>query len=239
MPLNLTNTIRLNNIHPNLINFIYDSKLNNKMSHVFGLHGIYYKEQAVQDARPLQVQSTGAEKFTECCPQDPGQAPGPTPAVHGPVLLHHHRVSHQHQRENGQRGRQAAAMQNHNIKKRIREWRRSKEKESLTRTWTRSPAPSRTPSRGSKRSRPSVWAQCCITSYSTPGWAEHITRNSFPSSSLCSSRYTTMPSSFYSRLAARNHLWRAGAPVKEAGNRLCAAMARIKHTWNNGKQKWK
>ena len=37
------------------------------------------------------------------------------------VLLHHHRVSHQHQRENGQRGRQAAAVQNHNLKKRIRE----------------------------------------------------------------------------------------------------------------------
>ena len=117
MPLNLTNTIRLNNIHPNLINFIYDSKLNNKMSDIFGLHGIYYKEQAVQDARPLQVQRTGAEKFTECCPQDPGQAPGPTPAVHGLVLLHHHRVSHQHQRENGQRGRQAAAVQNHNLKR--------------------------------------------------------------------------------------------------------------------------
>ena len=33
------------------------------------------------------------------------------------VLLPHHRVSHQHQRENGQRGRQAAAVQNHNIKK--------------------------------------------------------------------------------------------------------------------------
>ena len=30
--------------------------------------------------------------------------------------------------------------------------------------------------------------------------------------------------------AARNHPWRAGAPVKEAGKRLCAAMARIKHT---------
>ena len=27
----------------------------------------------------------------------------------------------------------------------------------------------------------------------------------------------------------RNHAWRAGAPVKEAGKRLCAAMARIKH----------
>ena len=118
MPLHLTITIRLKNIHPNLINFIHDSKLNNKMSDIFGLHGIYYKEQAVQDARPL-VQRTGAEKFTECCPQDPGQAPGPTPAVHGPVLLHHHRVSHQHQRENGQRGRQAAAVQNHNLKKRI------------------------------------------------------------------------------------------------------------------------
>ena len=85
MPLNLTNTIRLNNIHLNLINFIYDPKLNNKMSDIFGLHGMmHYKEQAVQDARPLQVQSTGAEKFTECCPQDPGQAPGPAPAVHGP-----------------------------------------------------------------------------------------------------------------------------------------------------------
>merc|ERR1719233_2420723 len=30
------------------------------------------------------------------------------------VLLHHHQVSHQHQRENGQRGMQAAAVQNHN-----------------------------------------------------------------------------------------------------------------------------
>merc|ERR1719233_1758725 len=35
------------------------------------------------------------------------------------VLLHHHRVSHQHQRENGQQGRQAAAVQNHNIKKEL------------------------------------------------------------------------------------------------------------------------
>merc|ERR1719153_269312 len=30
------------------------------------------------------------------------------------VVLHHHRVSLQHQRENGQRGSQAAEMQNHN-----------------------------------------------------------------------------------------------------------------------------
>lgn len=44
MPLNLTNTIHLVNIPPNLINFIYDSKLNNKMNemYIFGLHGIYY-----------------------------------------------------------------------------------------------------------------------------------------------------------------------------------------------------
>ena len=86
MPLNLTNTIHLVNIPPNLINFIYDSKLNNKMNEMFilGLHGIYYTEQAVQDVRPLQVRCTSAEKSTECCPQDPGQAPGPTPAMHGP-----------------------------------------------------------------------------------------------------------------------------------------------------------
>ena len=32
MPLNLTNTIRLLNIPPNLINFNHDSKFNNKMS---------------------------------------------------------------------------------------------------------------------------------------------------------------------------------------------------------------
>ena len=37
------------------------------------------------------------------------------------VLLPHHRVSLQHQRESGQRGSQAAAVQNHNLKKRIRE----------------------------------------------------------------------------------------------------------------------
>ena len=61
MPLNLTNTIHLVNIPPNLINFIYDSKLNNKMSHVFGMHGIYYKEQAVQDVRPLHVRCTSAK----------------------------------------------------------------------------------------------------------------------------------------------------------------------------------
>ena len=41
-------------------------------------------------------------------------------------------------------GRQAAAVQNHNLKKKELEWRRSKEKGSHTRTWTRSPAPSRT-----------------------------------------------------------------------------------------------
>ena len=30
-------------------------------------------------------------------------------------------------------------------------------------------------------------------------------------------------------LQERTHAWRAGAPVKEAGKRLCAAMARSKH----------
>ena len=66
MPFNLTNIIRLVDIPPNLINKIYDSKLNNKISVIYtcGLHGIYYKEQAVQDARPLQVQCTSAKKFT-------------------------------------------------------------------------------------------------------------------------------------------------------------------------------
>ena len=30
-------------------------------------------------------------------------------------------------------------------------------------------------------------------------------------------------------LVTGHHVWRAGAPVKEAGKRLCAAMASIKH----------
>ena len=66
MPLNLTNTIHLVNIPPNLMNLIYDSKINDKISVIYtcGLHGIYYKEQAVQDARPLQVQCTSAKKST-------------------------------------------------------------------------------------------------------------------------------------------------------------------------------
>ena len=205
---------------------------------ILGLHGIYYTEQAVQDVRPLQVRCTSAEKSIECCPQDPGQAPGPTPAMRGPPPPPPSQPpAPARERATGQPGSSSAEPQPK--KKEFREWRRSKEKGSLTRTWTRSPAPSRTPSRGSRRSRPSVWAQCCITSYSTPWWAKHTTRNSFPSSSLCSNRYTTMPSSYYSRLAARNHDWRVGAPVKEAGKRLCAAMARIKHTWTNGKSESK
>ena len=142
-----------------------------------------------------------------CCPQDPGQAPGPTPAMRGPPPPPPSQPpAPARERATGQPGSRSAEPQPK--KKEFREWRRSKEKGSLTRTWTRSPAPSRTPSRGSRRSRPSVWAQCCITSYSTPWWAKHTTRNSFPSSSLCSNRYTTMPSSYYSRLAARNHGWR-------------------------------
>ena len=40
------------------------------------------KRYKMQDHYKYDVAS--AEKSTECCPQDPGQAPGPTPAVRGP-----------------------------------------------------------------------------------------------------------------------------------------------------------
>ena len=109
MPLNLTNTIHLVNIPPNLISFIYYSKLNNKMNEMFilGLHGIYYTEQAVQDVRPLQVRCAALKI----------QAKLQVLLQQCVVLLPQHRVSLQHQRESGQRGSQAAAVQNHNLKR--------------------------------------------------------------------------------------------------------------------------
>ena len=50
-------------------------------------------------------------------------------------------------------------------------------------------------------------------------------------------RNSTVSSSWHSRLPARNQVGRAGAPSKNPEKRLCAAIARVKHTWNN--EKWK
>merc|ERR1719153_1570606 len=86
------------------------------------------------------------------------------------VLLPHHRVSLQHQRENGQRRSQAAAVQHHQLL------------------------------------------------HARVGQAYHQEQLSKLLTVLKQVHHdTTMPSSYYSRLPARNHDWRVGAPVKEAG----------------------
>ena len=73
------------------------------------------------------------------------------------VLLPHHRVSLQHQRENGQRGSQAAAVQNHNLKRKNSESEEDqKRKGHLPEPEPRSPAPSRTP----KQRKQEVEAEC-------------------------------------------------------------------------------
>ena len=73
------------------------------------------------------------------------------------VLLPHHRVSLQHQRESGQRGSQAAAVQNHNLKRKNSESEEDqKRKGHLPEPEPRSPAPSRTP----KQRKQEVKAEC-------------------------------------------------------------------------------
>merc|ERR1719233_1455579 len=128
------------------------------------------------------------------------------------VLLHHHRVSHQHQRENGQRGRQAAAVQNHN--------------QNLNEV------PSTI--KNTKQRKQEVEAECLSPVlhhqllHARVGRAYHQEQLSKLLTVLKQAHHDAQQ--LLLETAARNHTWRAGPPDKEAGKRLCAAMARIKHT---------
>merc|ERR1719233_1288815 len=109
------------------------------------------------------------------------------------VLLPHHRVSLQHQRENGQRGSQAAAVQNPN--------------QNLNEVLSTI--------KNTKQRKQEVEAECLSPVlhhqllHARVGQAYHQEQLSKLLTVLKQVHHdTTMPSSYYSRLPARNHDWR-------------------------------
>ena len=109
-------------------------------------------------------------------------------------------------------------MQNHNLKKRIQRVKKIKREKVTYQNLNEVPSTIK----NTKQRKQEVEAECLSRAYHQEQLSKLLTV-------LKQVHHDAQQLLLVTGRQERNHAWRAGAPVKEAGKRLCAAMARIKH----------